>query len=131
MVTEIKSSYISTYNLLLWRRMLYMFTWERVWTIVSPVGCFRSGVEQIVFGIEIKCPMPGKLYTTRIQQNIPHYYAPRLLAKCMHPCKRNAVFSYSEKSMSVLKAMYTFYEQLWEKIVSEIKARRLCLLNKA
>lgn len=51
--------------------------------IVSPDGSVRSSDEHIVFGIEIKCPMPGKLYTTPIHYNIPHYYVPQILGE-MH-----------------------------------------------
>lgn len=89
--------------------------------IVSPDGSVRSGDEHIVFGIDIKCPMPGKLYTTPIHYNIPHYYVPQILGE-MHVLgvKELLFLSYSEESMSVLKA--TFDEQLWEEIFSEIKS---------
>ena len=47
----------------------------RIVLVVSTDGSLRcKGNEKPIYGIEIKCPFPGKTFTTPLHYGIPHYY---------------------------------------------------------
>jgi hypothetical protein len=47
----------------------------RIVLVVNPDGSLRcNGNEKLIYGIEIKCPFPGKTLTTPVHYGIPHYY---------------------------------------------------------
>ena len=89
--------------------------------VVSPDGSIRRQTdEQPLAALEIKCPIPGKLYTTPIQYALPHYYVPQVLSemKCLKVEKLYFV-SYGKESTAV--HMVEFDEQLWDDICVEVK----------
>ena len=91
--------------------------------VVSPDGSIRhcDDPSNVLFGIEIKCPVPDKTYTTPVHYTIPRYYIPQILSE-MNALKANRLFflSYSKESMTVHLA--EFDEDLWSDIVQEIQS---------
>ena len=50
--------------------------------VVNPDGAGQNDVNaKSSFAFEIKCPVPGKLFTTNQHYTIPQYYIPQLLAE--------------------------------------------------
>ena len=49
--------------------------------VVSQDGsiCHCNDLSNVLFGVEIKCPMPGKTHTTSVHYTIPRYYIPQIL----------------------------------------------------
>lgn len=55
--------------------------------IVSPDGSIKCRDKSgTLFGIEIKCPYPGKSFTTQVHYSIPNYYVSQILSE-MHALK--------------------------------------------
>ncbi|KAK3107914.1 hypothetical protein FSP39_025021 [Pinctada imbricata] len=90
--------------------------------LVSPDGSLRDPKieSRIEFGVEIKCPLPGKLYTTDVHYSIPWYYVPQILSE-MNALNVKSLFfvSYSMESTTIQHAH--FDEPIWNNIQSEIR----------
>ena len=99
--------------------------------VVSPDGSIRhcDDPSNVLFGVEIKCPMPDKTYTTPVHYTIPRYYIPQILSE-MNALKVDQLFflSYSKESMTVHLA--EFDEELWCAIFAEIQSLDLDHLPK-
>ena len=87
---------------------------------VSPDGSVRNDENETICGIEIKCPMPGKVFTEPVQYVIPRYYICQILSE-MYCLKVDHLYflSYSKDSMTVLHANYD--ADLWAMIFREIE----------
>ena len=89
--------------------------------IVSPDGSVRNQEKEsdVIAGIEIKCPYPGKNFTTPVHYEIPRYYIPQILSE-MHCLGVNNLYymSYSAESMAIHNA--EFQLSLWNRISEEI-----------
>ena len=72
--------------------------------IVSPDGSLRHlSKQEPSIGIEIKCPYPGKTFTTPVHYKLPTYYVPQVLCEMAVLKVDQLLFvSYSEQSTSVL-----------------------------
>jgi hypothetical protein len=89
--------------------------------IVSPDGSIRNTASDLnYFGVEIKCPFPGKMFSTPVHYSLPHYYVPQVLSEmdCLDVDKLDFL-SYSKESMTVHQAR--FDSDLWNTIYSEIQ----------
>ena len=92
--------------------------------IVSPDGSLReesaidnSGVSQPFAAVEIKCPYPGKLYTTQVQYKLPVYYVPQILSEMVALQVSTLLFvSYSEESTVLLRV--EFDHDLWNSLLT-------------
>lgn len=94
-------------------------TSNNVEIVISPDGsCRRSVTEQATFGVECKCPFPGKTYATTVHYAIPKYYVPQVLSE-MRCLETNHLYfvSYSKESTSILKA--SFDQELWTQLEQE------------
>ena len=62
------------------------------------------------YGIEIKCPFPGKTFTTPVHYGIPHYYVCQVQSE-MHSLGVDKLLflSYSKESMTVHEITYDVY----------------------
>ena len=56
--------------------------------VVSPDGSIRKTItvnnitsSVPVIGVEIKCPYPGKVYSTPVHYRLPEYYIPQILSE--------------------------------------------------
>ena len=56
---------------------------ETPYLVVSPDSSLRKHDDHccIYTGIEIKCPMPGKEFTTPLHYNLPHYHVSQVLSE--------------------------------------------------
>ena len=94
--------------------------------IVSPDGsCRKNGIP--VSAIEIKCPVPGKVYAPDVHYMIPEYYVCQILSE-MTVLRTNRLLyvCWTPKSTTVLRADYD--ETLWHTMVQEL-ARIYCPLS--
>ncbi|CAG2250716.1 unnamed protein product [Mytilus edulis] len=74
------------------------FTETMPTVIVSPDGSIRNNNGQIILAVEIKCPYPGKTFTTPVQYAIPKYYIPQILCEMAVLKTDKLIFlSYSQK----------------------------------
>ena len=94
--------------------------------IVSPDGsCRTSGVP--VSAVEIKCPVPGKVYTPDVHYMIPEYYVCQILSEMTVLSTSYLLYvCWTPKSTTVLRADYD--ETLWHAMVKEL-ARIYCPIN--
>ena len=91
--------------------------------LVSPDGSLRTKVKDENDGpgktfsaVEIKCPYPGKQFTTPVQYSLPLYYVPQVLSEMVALDVDNLVFvSFSIESTCVFSVK--FDNLLWKKIV--------------
>lgn len=75
---------------------------EEILLTVSPDGSVRNSESDVMCGIEIKCPFPGKVYTEPVQYVIPHYYVCQILSEIHCLQVDNLYFlSYSKESMAI------------------------------
>ena len=85
--------------------------------LVSPDGSLRNQTDgklsEPVFGIEIKCPYPGKVYTTPVHYKLPVRYVPPIEMVTLN-VNSLLYISYSEQSTVVLVA--DFDQDLWDKL---------------
>lgn len=64
--------------------------------VVSPDGSGRVAQNsKPLYAIEIKCPIPGKSFTTPVHYEVPSYYIPQVLSEM--------------KALSVMKTLYISY----------------------
>ncbi|KAL5010284.1 hypothetical protein ScPMuIL_012589 [Solemya velum] len=87
--------------------------------VISPDGsCRKSAKEKATFGVEWKCPFPGKTYATSVHYAIPKYYVPQILSE-MRCLETNHLYfvSYSEDSTTIQKA--SFHQELWTQLEQE------------
>lgn len=47
---------------------------NKPYLVISPDGSLRGANLVAISGIEIKCPMPGKIFTTPVHYKLPTYY---------------------------------------------------------
>ena len=67
------------------------------------------------FASEIKCPIPGKKYSTDVHYSIPKYYVTQILSEMAAlDCQELLYVSWTPESTTVMKAV--FDETLWQKI---------------
>lgn len=93
---------------------------EEILLTVSPDGSVRNSESDIVCGIEIKRPFPGKVYTEPMQHVIPQYYVCQILSEMLCLQVDNLyLLSYSKESMAILYAR--FDAELWSIIFKEIE----------
>ena len=93
--------------------------------IVSPDGSLRekgteenSGIGKPFAAVEIKCPYPGKRFTTEVRYKLPVYYVPQVLSEMVALQVPTLLFvSYSEWESTVL-LMVEFDNDLWESLLS-------------
>lgn len=89
--------------------------------LISPDGSIRNTeAEKIFFGVEIKCPFPGKIYSTPVHYSLPHYYVPQVLSEmdCLNVDKLYFL-SYSKESMTIHQI--DFDQDLWNSIFNKIQ----------
>ena len=82
--------------------------------VVSPDGAGQNDVNaKSSFAFEIKCPVPGKLFTTNQHYTIPQYYIPQLLAemKALN-CDKLYYVCYTPESTTVFEVL--FDPLLWD-----------------
>ena len=88
--------------------------------VISPDGSCRTSVNDVAsYGVECKCPFPGKIFTTPVFYKLPKYYVTQVLSE-MYALKTNKLFfiCYSEESITVQRV--TFDEDLWNDIQQEV-----------
>lgn len=93
--------------------------------VTSPDGSLRTlDIKDLSrsiteMGVEVKCPYPGKIYTTPVYNQMPWYYVTQVLCE-MHALQVPILIfiCYSEESTTVFKA--NFDEQLWEEIMNRL-----------
>ena len=99
---------------------------EEKFLIVSPDGSIRkynpdvAPIENIVIkAVEVKCPYPGKIYTTPVYYEIPWYYTTQILAE-MYVLGVSSLIClcYSEESMTVFEADLNM--DLWDEIMTRL-----------
>jgi hypothetical protein len=97
--------------------------------IVSPDGSIREINENrqpkpsALVGVEIKCPFPGKVYTTPVYYTIPWYYAIQVLAEMEALHTSELLFiCFSEESSTFFVA--TSDTELWESVVGMLQTDR-------
>ena len=84
---------------------------EKTFMVVSPDGSLRND-QHTVKAIEIKCPLPGKVYTTDVHYVVPIYYICQILAEMSAlKCENLLFISYTPQSTTVHKA--DFDRDLW------------------
>ena len=107
-------------DLNLYEEGCYPFTVHGVPIVVSPDGSCRSGVDESVnFGVEIKCPFPGKKYSTPVTYKMQKYYVPQVLSEMKALGTQKLYFiCYSPESTTVHEV--DFDENLWNTIEQEI-----------
>ena len=87
--------------------------------VVSPDGSCREN-DKVKYAVEIKCPVPGKKFTTDVHYAIPKYYITQILAEMAAlECEELLYVSWTPESTTILKAI--FDEDLWEKIKTELQ----------
>ncbi|XP_060589874.1 uncharacterized protein LOC132745056 [Ruditapes philippinarum] len=89
--------------------------------VVSPDGSIRGKEDvDIQYAVEIKCPYPGKVYTTPVYYKMPWYYVSQVLME-MYVLKVNRLLfvCYSSDSSTIFEA--PFDEILWTEINDRIK----------
>jgi hypothetical protein len=87
--------------------------------VISPDGSLRNADLAAVSGIEIKCPMPGKIFTTPVHYKLPKYYVTQVLSEMTCLRVGNLYFcSYTKQSMTVLRVQYD--PTLWGLICKRI-----------
>lgn len=88
--------------------------------IVSPDGSCREQ-NSVKYAIEIKCPVPGKIYKTDVHYEMPRYYVTQILAEMAAlNCEQLLYVSWSPESTTV--SIAKFDEKLWKNIMSELHA---------
>ena len=88
--------------------------------IISPDGSCRSTEnDNVVYGVECKCPYPGKKHTTQVHYKLPKYYVTQVLSE-MFALQTDKLFliCYSAESSTVLQVK--FDKDLWDEIQTEI-----------
>lgn len=90
--------------------------------VVSPDGSIRDRKNEnhLQFAIEIKCPFPGKVFTTDVHYKLPNYYVPQILSEMVVLSVNRLYFlSYSKESMTIHEA--AFDSETWDAIYNEIR----------
>lgn len=87
--------------------------------VVSPDGSIRTSDLETVFGVEIKCPFPGKTFTTPVQYALPARYVAQVLSQmnCLN-VEHLCFVSYLEESTAIHKAEND--KNLWNDIFVQI-----------
>ena len=94
--------------------------------VVSPDGSIREvsnlpmKATKPFFAIEIKCPIPGKLYATPVFYKIPRYYVAQIMSEMKALNTSKLLFiCYSPESTSFHIAMFNddLWSQMWEELV--------------
>ena len=96
---------------------------EHVLMIVSPDGSIRISTEnglETLAGVEIKCPYPGKLYTTPVHYELPWYYVTQVILE-MHVLNVTQLYylSYTSDSTTVFEIKVD--EELLDTILECVK----------
>ena len=92
-----------------------------IFCVVSPDG---SGTvaqnSKPLYAIEIKCPIPGKSFTTPVHYEVPSYYIPQVLSemKALNVMK-TLYISYTTESTTVFMIKHS--EELWNSVWEEAK----------
>lgn len=86
--------------------------------IVSPDGSCRTG-DIVQAAVEIKCPIPGKQFTTDVHYTMPKYYVAQCLSEmaALH-CNKLFYLSWTPESIVVLEA--SFDEEIWTTMQTEL-----------
>ena len=91
---------------------------------VSPDGSLKSEPEgQAEYGIEIKCPVPGKIYSTDVHYALPSRYFCQCLAEmaALMPISEKLIYlCWTPESTTVFEISNS--ENVWSKIEAETKA---------
>ena len=87
--------------------------------VISPDGSLRNSADSAAsFGIECKCPFPGKLFTTPVYYKIPKYYVTQVLAEMFSlDCTELYFICYSKESSTVFNVR--FCPDLWRDLENE------------
>ena len=86
--------------------------------VVSPDRSLRQD-ENVVEGIEIKCPIPGKIFVPDVHYNIPQYYICQILSEMAALQVISLLYvCWTPESCTVFRAK--FDETLWSTIVNEL-----------
>jgi hypothetical protein len=98
----------------------YPLSLNDVNVVVSPDGtCRSSQSEPAIYGVEVKCPFPGKKYTAPVLCTLPKYYVTQVLLEMKALDVKQLYFTcYSKESTTV--QLVTFDEELWSLIEQEI-----------
>lgn len=85
--------------------------------VVSPDGSCRNIFKQAKasFGLEIKCPFPGKTYTTPVLYHLPTYFVMQVLCE-MHVLKTYKLFFHVIHHQKFDNLTGTFDNELWKKL---------------
>ncbi|WAQ97365.1 hypothetical protein MAR_030055 [Mya arenaria] len=88
--------------------------------VIIPDGSLRKD-SNVLAGIEIKCPMPRKIYTNPVQYTLPHYYVPQVLSEmnCLSVTQLYFVY-FGQESTAV--HIEDFDEKLWNDLVVEVNS---------
>lgn len=91
---------------------------DRVLIVVSPDGSVRKtddNGDDAITAVEIKCPYPGKIFTTPVYYEIPWYYVCQVILE-MHVLRTETLFfiCYTEESTTVFEIY--FDRDLWQDI---------------
>ncbi|XP_053383231.1 uncharacterized protein LOC123562931 [Mercenaria mercenaria] len=90
--------------------------------VVSPDGSIRNSADSTAsFGVECKCPYPGKIFTTPVYYEIPKYYVTQVLAEMfVMDCNALYFICYSKDSSTVFHVQ--FCPDLWSDLENETVA---------
>ena len=93
----------------------------KIFMVVSPDGsCWEDGETR--FAIEIKCPVPGKKYTTDVHYDIPDYYLCQVLSEMKAlTCDKLLYVCYTPPPGSTTCLMVEFDHDAWREIYSVTK----------